>query len=163
TLPPKVLAIPSAAALAAGDPEPPRAYLNTDYVAPTGQTITVNVGGDLQSALNQAQPGDVILLQARATVRGNLVFPNTTGAGRIPVRTSTSDANLPQGTRVTPASASLMPKIISPSSEPAVQTASGAHHFRFVGIEFGVTPGTYIYDIVAFDGNQTSLAQMPHD
>jgi hypothetical protein len=56
-----------------------------------------------------------------------------------------------------------MPRIISPNSEPAIQTAGGAHHFRFVGIEFGVTPGTNIYNIVAFDANQTSLAQAPHD
>jgi hypothetical protein len=146
-----------------GAPELPRIFLDTVYRAPTGQTIAVNVGGDLQSALNQAQPGDVILLQAGATFTGNFVLPNKNGMGWITVRTSTSDANLPQGIRVTPASASSMPKIISPNSEPAAQTASGAHHFRFIGIEFGVAPGTHIYNIVAFDANQTSLAQTPHN
>ena len=146
-----------------GAPELPRSFLDTDYRVPTGQTIPVNVGGDLQSALNQAQPGDVILLQAGATFTSNFVLPNKTGAGWVTVRASTSDANLPPGIRVTPASASSMPKIISPNSEPAAQTASGAHHFRFVGIEFGVAPGTNIYNIVAFDANQTSLAQTPHD
>src|SRR5262245_61536487 len=163
TLPPSGLAVPSAAVLAAGDPEAPRVYLNTDYVAPTGQTIAVNVGGDLQSALNQAQPGDVILLQAGATFTGNFVLPNKTGAGWITVRTSTPDARLPQGTRVTPDSASSMPKIISPNSDPALQTDDGAHHFRFVGVEFGVAPGTDIYNIISFGGDQTSLAQTPHD
>src|SRR5215470_15276659 len=162
-LPQNGLAATSSAALAAGAPEAPRAYLNTDYVAPTGRTIAVNVGGNLQSALDQAQPGDVILLQAGATYTGNFVLSNKNGTGWITVRTSTPDQNLPPGTRVTPASASSMPKIISPNSEPATQTASGAHHFRFVGIEFGVAPGTQIYNIVAFDGNQTSLAQTPHD
>src|SRR5262249_32395757 len=132
-----------------GAPELPRSFLDTGYRAPTGQTIAVNVGGDLQSALNQAQPGDVIMLQAGATFTGNFVLPNKTGAGWITVRASTSDANLPPGTRVTPASASSMPKIMSPNSEPATQTDSGAHHFRFVGIEFGVAPGTPIYNIVA--------------
>ena len=146
-----------------GAPELPRSFLDTSYIAPTGQTIAVNAGGDLQSALNQAQPGDLILLQAGATFTGNFVLPNKNGTGWITVRTSTSDANLPQGTRVTPASASSMPKIISPNSEPAVQTAGGAHNFRFVGIEFGVAPGTSTYNIVALDGNQTSLAQTPHD
>src|SRR5262249_40062793 len=163
TLPPKGLAEPSSLALAAGAPEAPRVYLNTAYVAPSRQTITVNPGGDLQSALDQAQPGDVILITAGAHFTGNFVLPNKTGAGWITVRTSTPDQNLPPGTRVTPASASSMPKIISPNSEPAAQTASGAHHFRFVGIEFGVAPGTQIYNIVAFDANQTSLAQTPHD
>jgi hypothetical protein len=146
-----------------GAPELPRSFLDTEYKAPTGQTIAVNVGGDLQSALNRAQPGDVILLQAGATFTGNFVLPNKNGTGWIIVRTSTPDANLPPGTRVTPALASAMPKIISPNSEPAAQTAGGAHHFRFVGIEFGVAPGTNIYNIVALDANQTSLAQAPHD
>jgi hypothetical protein len=146
-----------------GAPELPRSFLDTSYRAPTGQTIAVNAGGDLQSALNQAQPGDLILLQAGATFTGNFVLPNKNGTGWVTVRTSTSDANLPQGTRVTPASASSMPKIISPNSEPAAQTSGGAHHFRFVGIEVGVAPGTNIYNIVALDGNQTSLEQTPHD
>ncbi|HKQ74284.1 MAG TPA: fibronectin type III domain-containing protein [Blastocatellia bacterium] len=157
------LATPSPAALSAPDPELPRVYLNTNYVTPTGQTIAVTAGGNLQSALDQAQPGDVILLQAGATFTGNFVLPNKNGAGWITVRTATSDANLPPGSRVTPASASLMPKIISPNSEPAARTTGGAHHFRFVGIEFGVAPGAYIYSIVAFDANQNSLAETPHD
>jgi hypothetical protein len=146
-----------------GAPELPRSFLDTGYKAPTGQTIAVNAGGDLQSALNQAQPGDLILLQAGAIFTGNFVLPNKNGTGWIIVRTSTSDANLPPGTRVTPSSASSMPKIVSPNSEPAAQTAGGAHHFRFVGIEFGVAPGTNIYNIVTLDANQTSLAQAPHD
>src|SRR5262249_49808906 len=106
-------ASPSSLALAQGDPELPRVYLNTAYLAPTGQSITVNAGGNLQTALDQALPGDVILLQAGATFTGNFILPNKSGAGWITVRASTPDTNLPQGTRVTPASAPLMPKIIS--------------------------------------------------
>src|SRR5262247_1397356 len=142
---------PSLAAAAPGDPEPPRVYLNTGYAAPTGRSITVNAGGNLQSALDQAQPGDLILLQAGATFTGNFVLPNKTGTGWVTVRASTPDANLPQGTRVTPASASLMPKVISPNSEPALQTVDGAHHYRFVGVEFGVAAGVnIIFNIVSF-------------
>src|SRR5262247_5452 len=127
TLPPSGLAVPSAAVLAAGDPEAPRVYLNTDYVAPTGQTIAVNVGGDLQSALNQAQPGDVILLQAGATFTGNFVLPNKTGTDWIIIRSSAADADLsPPGTRVTPAKSAFMPKLISPNSEPVVYTNGAA-------------------------------------
>ena len=35
-----------------------------------GATLTVNAGGNLQAALNAAQPGDVILLEAGATFSG---------------------------------------------------------------------------------------------
>src|SRR5215813_6878102 len=155
---------PSLAALAPGDPEPPRVYLNTGYRAPTGQTITVNAGGNLQNALNQAQPGDLILLQAGATFTGNFVLPNKTGTDWIIIRSSAADADLsPPGTRVTPANSAFMPKLISQTSDPVVQTVDGAHHYRFVGVEFGVASGMDIYNIVSFGGDQTSLADTPHD
>jgi hypothetical protein len=148
----------------AGAPELPRVFLDTAYRAPTGQTITVNAGGNLQNALNQAQPGDLILLQAGATFTGNFVLPNKTGTDWIIIRSSAADADLsPPGTRVTPAKSAFMPKLISPNSEPVVVTNGAAHHYRFVGIEFGVAPGTNIYDIVEFGGDQTSLAATPHD
>ena len=88
------------------------------------------MGGDLQSALNQAQPGDVILLQAGATFTGNFVLPNKNGTGWITVRHLDVGREFAAGnSRDAEASASSMPKIISPNSEPAAQTASGAHHF----------------------------------
>src|SRR5256885_15697791 len=40
--------------------------LNTAYSAPTGATITVPAGGGFSGALHPAQPGDQILLAARA-------------------------------------------------------------------------------------------------
>src|SRR5262249_38660671 len=123
TLPPKGLAEPSSLALAAGAPEAPRVYLNTAYVAPSRQTITVNPGGDLQSALDQAQPGDVILLQAGAPFTGNFLLPNKTGGDWTTFRTSTPDQILPPGNRVTQDSPPLMTKIFSPNPEPAAQTA----------------------------------------
>src|SRR5947208_1882686 len=64
---------------AAGVPELPRVYLNTTYALPTGPTITVPAGGDFQAALNSAQPGSVIVLQAGATYAGNFSLPNKTG------------------------------------------------------------------------------------
>jgi hypothetical protein len=45
----------------------------------TGSTIVVGAGGDLQAALNQAQPGQVVQLQAGATFDGNFVLPTKTG------------------------------------------------------------------------------------
>src|SRR5262245_44438950 len=57
-----------AATLTLADPELPRVFLDTTYNPKvTGKTISVGAGGDLQAALDQAQPGDVISLQAGAT------------------------------------------------------------------------------------------------
>src|SRR5215475_7387101 len=151
---------PRPATLAPGDPEPPRVLLDTTYVAPAGKTINVMAGGDVQAAIDQARPGDVIKLQAGETFTGNFRLPNKSGSDWIIIRSSAADADLsPPGTRVTPAKSAFMPKLISPNSDPVAQTDAAAHHFRFIGVEFGVAPGTdIIYNIVSFGGDQTSLA-----
>src|SRR5262249_11159638 len=148
---------PRPATLAPGDPEPPRVFLDTTYVAPVGKTISVMAGGDVQAAIDQARPGDVVTLQAGATFTGNFRLPDKSGSGWVIIRSSAADADLPPpGTRVTPAKSAFMPKLISPNSEPAAQTKEAAHHYRFIGIEFGVAPGTDIYNVVSFGGEQAS-------
>src|SRR5262249_14548087 len=64
---------------AAGEPEPPRVYLDTSYTAPKGRSIEVKAGGDFQAALNQAKPGDAITLEAGATFPRHFNPPNKTG------------------------------------------------------------------------------------
>src|SRR5437667_258313 len=128
---------------AAGVPELPRVYLDTTYALPTGPTITVPAGGDFQAALNSAQPGSVIVLQAGATYAGNFSLPNKTGAGWIYIQSSALTSLPAPGTRVTPAQAALMPKLIDTSGlhngsapgYPTIQTQPNAHHYRLVGLE----------------------------
>lgn len=157
-----------AAAVAAATPELPRVLLNTAYTPPSGPTITVNAGGNLQTAINQAQPGTTILLQAGATFTGNFTLPAKNGTAWIVIRTATPDANLPaQGTRIAPQNASLLPKIITPNSEPAIRTEPGAHNYRLLGLEIGIQSGVPLnYGIVSLgDGSsaQNSLSQVPQD
>jgi len=143
----------------------PRVFLNTTYPQSKGQTIKVAAGGDLQKAFNEAGLGDVIVLEAGATFTGNFVLPKKEGEDWIVVHSSAANADLPPpGTRVTPAFAKAMPKLLSDNSDPVLRTESGAHHYRFSGIEFGVAPGTQtIYNIVALGAGETSLDQVPHD
>lgn len=146
-------------------PAPPRVFLDTSYTPPSGRTIAVPAGGDLQAALNAAQPGDTIALESGAVFRGNFRLPKKTGSTWIVLRSGAPDHELPApGVRVTPAFASAMPKILSPNQNPAVYTESGAHHYRFIGIEFSTTEGVkQIYSIIAFGGEQRSDADTPHD
>ena len=147
------------------DPALPQ-LLNTAYSAPTGTTINVASGGDFQAALNNAQPGDQIMLAAGATYTGPFTLPVKSGNSWIIIRSSTADANLPaEGQRMKPSYAGVLPKIVSPTSEPAILTDPGAHHFRFIGVEI-TTTSNLNYGLVLFgDGSpaQNTMAKVPHD
>jgi len=130
-------------------------------------TITVPAGGSLQSAINAAQPGDTIILDAGASYTGPITLPNKSGSTFITIQSSAL-AQLPGPTeRVTAAHASLMPKILTPgANQPALQTAASAHHYRFIGIEFAPVNATVIVsDLIKFgEGSslQNSLSLVPH-
>ena len=164
------LAFPRTAEVMASGPELPRAYLDTGYVPPSGGVINIPAGGDLQAALNAAHPGDTIVLQAGAvytTPSDGFVLPNKQGAEWIVIKSS-NVAGLPaEGSRVSPANAAAMPKIVTNGSWPTVRTAPAAHHYRFIGVEFAIAPGRPSnYGIVTLgEGSsaQSSLSQVPHD
>ena len=130
--------------------------------AQTASPIVVNAGGSLQAALNQAQPGQVIEVQAGATFDGNFILPVKTGTGYITVRTSTPDAQLPgASTRIDPAHESLLPTLRSLNTIPALRTAAGARHWRLIGLRFTTTGGGDI--ITLGEGEQRDAALVPSD
>jgi Carbohydrate binding module (family 6) len=129
-------------------------------------TITVNSGGDLQAALNAAQPGDTILLQPGATFVGNFKLPAKNGSAYITLRSAAPDSSLPAaGQRITPAYASLLPKIkVTTSGGTALITAVAASYWRLQFLEF--LPGMLgAADLVGFGRSgsaQDTLAEVPH-
>ena len=154
-------------------PSPPATVLDTNYVRATGRTISVNGTGEeaaraFQSALDSARSGDVIAIEPGSIVKGNFVLPDTQGESWTVIRSSAGDDKLPPaGTRARPADASMMPKLVTPNADPVIRTASGAHHYRFVGIEFTIAPGwAQNHGLILFgDGGsaQNSLATIPHN
>lgn len=155
-----------------GPAELPQVYVQSalaDTPAP-GSTIQVNAGGNLQTALDSAQCGQTIALQAGATFSGNFTVPakNCDDAHWIIIRTSAPDSALPpEGTRITPCYAgvaslpgrpsfscsstkNVMAKIVFTGfgSHP-IMLAPGANHLRFLGLEITRTsPGEVLYDLV---------------
>ena len=101
-------------------------------------TIAVPAGGNLQAALNAAQPGDVITLAPGATYVGNFVLPNKGAVNDyITMRSAAPDALLPRpGVRMTPAYAALLPKIRSSNNMSAMRTATAANHWKLLFLEF---------------------------
>ncbi|MEP7343770.1 MAG: Ig-like domain-containing protein, partial [Gemmatimonadaceae bacterium] len=123
----------------------PRVYLNFPYTPATGNTIVVQAGGNLQNAIDSARRGDEIVLPAGASFTGNFtlpVKPGTVANGWITIRTDKLSQLPPEGTRVTPANASVMPKIYTNNSAPAIATMLGASGYRVVGVEVSV-PASY--------------------
>ncbi len=127
--------------------------------------IKVPPGASIQAALGRAVGGDIIELRAGAVYRESLKLPNKPGIEFITIRTSASDAQLPAAdTRLDPKKyASVLPKIVSNvKGEPAVLATNGAHHYRFIGIEFGPTIEG-LYNIIQLGtGEERSVEDLPH-
>ena len=128
----------------------------SDTPAP-GSVITVKAGGNLQTALDNAQCGDVIELQAGATFAGRFKLPakNCDSGHWIIVRTSAPDSALPaEGQRATPCYAgvaslpgrpryscsnpsNVMAKVqmLQATGDGPFLFAPGANYYRFIGLE----------------------------
>ena len=122
--------------------ELPRATVNTAYPAANRQ-IRVPAGANLQAAIDAAQAGDELLLAPGAVYSGNFYLRNK-GAlnGWITIRTDVSDASIgAPGTRMTPgrAASANLAKIVTPNIYSVITTDLGANHYRFTGVEFGVS------------------------
>src|SRR5436305_7722372 len=132
------------------------------------RTTTVRAGARLQKTLDEARPGDTIMLEAGASFTGPFTLPNKGASAEwITVRTSAPASTLAPTERVAPTDAPHMPKLLSPGGgEPALQTAPGAHHYRLIGLEIRPSnPAALIYDLVKLgDGSsaQNTLDKVPH-
>ena len=156
-----------------GPAELPRVFMQTSLAntpAP-GSTISVPSGGNLQAALNSANCGDTVALQAGATFSGRFTLPakSCDDLHWIIIRTSAPDTSLPpEGSRISPCYAgvaslpgrpsfhcstvkNVLARIIYPQvgSGPFL-LASGASHYRLLGLELTRTPGTGLVGPLVF-------------
>ena len=116
---------------------------NTHYVPSTG---------NLQLAIDQALPGDTITLQPGGVYRGTFYLRKKQGNEFITITSADPQSLPPPGTRVTPAYASALPKIVSPSNSPVLRSDDGASHYRLIGLEIQA-PGWYSADLIRLGSN----------
>ena len=169
-----------------GPAELPRIYILTAMaVTPApGSTITVNAGADLQSALDSANCGDTIQLQAGGTFTGIFTFPAKSCDDNhwIIVRTSADDSLLPpEGSRLTPcyAGVSSLPGrpafnctstnnvtakvVMATTGEGPIIFASGANYYRLIGLEITRLGGTGFVDALASVANGGTASNIIFD
>lgn len=135
--------------------------MDTAYAAPSGSTIVVGDGQNFQTALNNAEPGDVITLNAGSTYTGNFTLPAKGGSEYIHIRSSASLT--PEGTRVATGDLTAFPKIATGNASPAIQAAAGSSHYRLINcdIKSGTTATTG--GLVCFgSGTETDVDDFPH-
>jgi IPT/TIG domain len=126
--------------------------------------ISVPAGGNLQTAIDAAVPGDTIQLQPGVTYKGTFVLPAKAGTAVITIRTAPDSRQPGDGVRVQPAHAPALAKLTSGSSMPALRTAGAAHHYTLMLLEFGANSqgSGDIVQLGQADSTQTSLAQVPY-
>ncbi len=126
-----------------------------------GKVIKVPPGGNVQRAIELADSGDIVELQAGAVYSGTVNLPNKPLTDFVTIRTSSHEA-LPADKRVSPAQRLHMAKITAGIlGRPAVSATNGAHHYRFIGIEFAPSSSFYNYGLVRF-GNGERPENLPH-
>ena len=143
-----------------GPPDLPRSRVEIPQIAVTGRTIHVAADGNLQEALDQAQPGDAITLAPGATYRGPFHLRRKDGDQWILIASAAKDLP-PAGTRVGPSDAPKMPKLVA-ASESVFRAEAGAHHYRLVGLEIAPAGGVSLTNLVELGGDRQTAQDLPH-
>ena len=128
----------------------------------TASTINVAAGGDLQAAINGAQPGDTIALARGAVFTGGFVLPNKAGSAVITIRTAGDDGFPGDGGRIGPNNSAQLAKLKS-NGGPAIQTAPSAHNWKLMLLEVVGVGGNDLVLLGDGSGGQSQLSQVPHD
>jgi hypothetical protein len=143
-----------------GSPELPRVTVEIPAVPIAGRTIHVPADGDLQAVLDEATGGDVITLAPDATYRGPFHLRRKDGDRWIVITSAAKDLP-PPGRHVMPSDVSSMPKLVA-SSGSVFQAESGAHHYRFIGLEMAPADGVALNTVVELGAGARTIDAVPH-
>ncbi len=148
--------------------QPPITQTRDRRVTSQSATNTLPSNGDLQAAIDKANYGDTIVLEAGGTFKGPIVLRKKSAGsdspGYITIRTSRLNGIAAERERIKPeVHAAAMPKILAPDGSVAIATEPGAHHYKFIGVEFSPTrDGKYLYNLIDLGSAAKSYDEFPH-
>ncbi|HXD33608.1 MAG TPA: hypothetical protein VN643_20970 [Pyrinomonadaceae bacterium] len=139
-----------------------------------GNVINVAANGDLQRALDMAQCGDTIVLEAGASYLTSrdegFVFPAKNGAqctgaasAVITVQSSNLAALPPANRRVEISDARNMPKLITSGPNPAISFAANSKFWKLTGIEITTTANPQYASFLVYLGTSLGFSELPSD
>lgn len=126
----------------------------------------------IQSAVNAANSGDTIVLQAGMTFSEEVVLKYKPGNQYITIQSSAISSLPPDGQRVSPSDAQFMPRLITPNSGTIVFSTEispngPAHHYRLIGLEIATASSSQVVsNLIEFgsgSSNQDTLAKVAHN
>jgi hypothetical protein len=157
------VASPSVSGISAAEPATPQITPAYGALPTASRVVRVAAGGNLQAALDNALPGDAILLAPGAKFTGNFILRNKNIASPcsawITVRTDATAPTL--GQRTTPSIAAGYAKLVSTTVAPALKTDPKASCYRVSGLEI-VLPviSSYNYGLIFLgDGGNLSAGE----
>jgi cellulose synthase/poly-beta-1,6-N-acetylglucosamine synthase-like glycosyltransferase len=140
-------------------PEAPRESVDAT-IPQTTRRVQVPKGADLQRALDQAQPGDLLELESGATYQGPFRLHPKQGSGWIVVASAARGLPAP-GERVNPTHAPRMARLRA-SAGSVITANPGAHHYRFVGLDIAPSEGTALDNLVQLGDDEGDVRELPH-
>ena len=144
-------------------PELPRSYVNTSMPVMRGGIHRVPPGGNLQAAIDVAQPGDTILLTPGAEYVGHFHLTPKAAPGWIIINT---DGVLPApGQRATRDWQGKFAKVVTRSGQAVFDTPSrSAAGYRLIGLEISRKPSDlYVYNLLYFENKAVRHEDLPAD
>jgi Right handed beta helix region/Bacterial Ig-like domain (group 2) len=143
----------------------PAASVDVAVPRVTGRTHRVPAGDNaaLQSALAAAVGGDEIVLPAGSEFVGSFTLPKHSGSIAVTVRGE--GLTTPVGTRLTPAAAASLPRIVTTNVFAAIQTEEGASDWHLMGLNISLRAGAVDnYGIVRLGtGGERAMSQLVSD
>jgi cellulose synthase/poly-beta-1,6-N-acetylglucosamine synthase-like glycosyltransferase len=136
----------------------------TGVAAHAPRTFAVGASDlDLQAAINNASPGDTIMLTPGATYTGPFTLPQKAGDAWIEIRPSPLERGLPPpGNRVQPFDTRAMSKLVAASGS-VITADPGAHHYHLMGLEITSSPGANLVNLIDLGSSAATPAETPHD